>query len=390
MEPGRVLKREGARVRVGLQNNKTVLIEASCVQKVLTGQAADTASGAIDNSTGPDERQLRVDALREAVVLQNSILAQTKQSVRDLQIAGGASTRTSYLRTLRELIGPLPKGRTWRDEIKFSPVDFESTIRPTVDQFVQALGWPRGDAETFLVLARALRNGDTKYAASAYALCDAFFCAVKRNQTDATPPQDMYTALDELPAADGWADIEKPDRNGFRGVTSYQYLLVSRKEACFDEHGFGLFATSMLGHARQPKHCDVVCIEAAPADQLGCHEPLRFSPPGCDHKSDEGGFLREINEFITQRRAQGSTGGRQMPAEHALLNLDEVLSVRLYSGPAYQLINGFLRQIGELTGSFRSAVAENTQLTFAATVGHLCTDRMYRTRCVERGALREC
>jgi hypothetical protein len=33
--------------------------------------------------------------------------------------------------------------------------------------------------------------------------------------------------------------------------------------------------------------------------------------------------------------------------------VDEVIAIRLYSGPVYQPINIFLRQIANLTGEFR-------------------------------------
>jgi len=57
--------------------------------------------------------------------------------------------------------------------------------------------------------------------------------------------------------------------------------------------------------------------------------------------------------------------------DHAYLTRDEMLAVRLYSGPTYQLINGFLRQIARLTGDSRSAILRNPKLTFAATVACL-------------------
>ena len=46
--------------------------------------------------------------------------------------------------------------------------------------------------------------------------------------------------------------------------------------------------------------------------------------------------------------------------------------MRLYSGPAYQLINGFLRQVARLDGAHRVALARSLALSFAATVGHVC------------------
>jgi hypothetical protein len=45
--------------------------------------------------------------------------------------------------------------------------------------------------------------------------------------------------------------------------------------------------------------------------------------------------------------------------------------VRLYSGPAYQPINNYLRQLANLTGEYRKRVAQHAALSFSATVGHL-------------------
>jgi hypothetical protein len=81
-------------------------------------------------------------------------------------------------------------------------------------------------------------------------------------------------------------------------------------------------------------------------------------------------FLEQMNNFINSRREQGH--GVMLPDEHAFLNLDEVIAVRLYSGPAYQPINTFLRQISSLTDAFRHAVGQHPGLTYAATVGHIC------------------
>jgi len=54
-----------------------------------------------------------------------------------------------------------------------------------------------------------------------------------------------------------------------------------------------------------------------------------------------------------------------------LLSRDEVLAVRLYSGPAYQPINSYLRQVAALQGRHRAALASDPALTFAQTCRHL-------------------
>ena len=51
---------------------------------------------------------------------------------------------------------------------------------------------------------------------------------------------------------------------------------------------------------------------------------------------------RRINAFIRERRAQGH--GLDLAEGFAFLIMEEVLSIRLYSGPAYQPLNDFLRQ----------------------------------------------
>jgi len=56
----------------------------------------------------------------------------------------------------------------------------------------------------------------------------------------------------------------------------------------------------------------------------------------------------------------------------AFLNRNELLALRLYSGPAYQPINEFLRQLAVLRGEYRSTLARSPHLTFATTVGHIC------------------
>jgi hypothetical protein len=51
--------------------------------------------------------------------------------------------------------------------------------------------------------------------------------------------------------------------------------------------------------------------------------------------------------------------------------MDEALAVRLYSGPAFQPINTFLRQLAALSGEHRVALARHPGLSFAATCRHL-------------------
>ena len=98
----------------------------------------------------------------------------------------------------------------------------------------------------------------------------------------------------------------------------------------------------------------------------GCTPGVRDSKHAGKRPAD---FLREANGRIAARRAAGH--GVALPEAHALLTLDEVLAVRLYSGAAYQPINRFLRQLATLSGDFRAELAASVNQTFCATVGHM-------------------
>ena len=52
--------------------------------------------------------------------------------------------------------------------------------------------------------------------------------------------------------------------------------------------------------------------------------------------------------------------------------MDEVLAVRLYSGPSYQPLNTFLRQLAAVRGDYRLHLARAAAVTFTATIAHLC------------------
>ena len=80
-------------------------------------------------------------------------------------------------------------------------------------------------------------------------------------------------------------------------------------------------------------------------------------------------FLKRVNNFILDRRKQGH--GTFLEEEHALLKLDEVLAIRLYSGPGFQPINTFLRNVSKLDGQFREQLARHASLTFVATTRHV-------------------
>lgn len=99
--------------------------------------------------------------------------------------------------------------------------------------------------------------------------------------------------------------------------------------------------------------------------------------PGCtpgtrdanNHGKTPEQFCSEVNEFIRQRRSDGL--GTALLEKDAFLTLEEVLAIRLYSGPSYQPLNAFLRAVSSLQGRFRTELAAHAGLTFAATVRHI-------------------
>mmetsp|Transcript_48529 Transcript_48529/g.127834 ORF Transcript_48529/g.127834 Transcript_48529/m.127834 type:complete len:332 (-) Transcript_48529:328-1323(-) len=97
--------------------------------------------------------------------------------------------------------------------------------------------------------------------------------------------------------------------------------------------------------------------------------------PGMRDEGNEGmepsDFQARVNAHIRERRTVGL--GQQLADEFAYLGVEETLAVRLYSGPCFQPVNDFLRQIARLTGLHRNAIACHANLTFTATVAHLCS-----------------
>ena len=105
----------------------------------------------------------------------------------------------------------------------------------------------------------------------------------------------------------------------------------------------------------------------------GCAQCKPNCTPGTRDANNDGksvhDFRREINDLIRSRRAQGY--GLQLPEQYAFLSSDEVIAVRLYTGPGYQLINGFLRSISTLSSSYRREIVQHPRLSMASTVVHL-------------------
>jgi hypothetical protein len=96
-------------------------------------------------------------------------------------------------------------------------------------------------------------------------------------------------------------------------------------------------------------------------------------------------FMEEASAYILEQKSleQATTTDRSRVAsstemyrpahstEEHLLTKNEVLTLRLYSGPAFQLINSFLRELGKLGGDWRRRISCLPEFTFAATTRHI-------------------
>mmetsp|Transcript_18409 Transcript_18409/g.27975 ORF Transcript_18409/g.27975 Transcript_18409/m.27975 type:complete len:774 (+) Transcript_18409:71-2392(+) len=80
-------------------------------------------------------------------------------------------------------------------------------------------------------------------------------------------------------------------------------------------------------------------------------------------------FLNRVNDRIASRREIGL--GIGLNDRDAFLSMDEVLSVRLYSGPAYLPINTFLREISACSGEYRRILCNHPLRSFTATCRHI-------------------
>jgi len=77
-------------------------------------------------------------------------------------------------------------------------------------------------------------------------------------------------------------------------------------------------------------------------------------------------FLDEINAALRACARKAAKG--EAAAE---LTLNEMLAIRLYTGPAYQPLNVFLREVSKLGADWRRRLARSHQFSYAATVRHL-------------------
>jgi hypothetical protein len=91
-----------------------------------------------------------------------------------------------------------------------------------------------------------------------------------------------------------------------------------------------------------------------------------------DRQRDRGHEGWTIEEFHQQINMKVIEDGHKRGIEDPpLLNKNEVIGLRLYTGPAYVPINVFLREVAKVGAEWRKKLARSHKLTYAAIVGHI-------------------
>ena len=102
---------------------------------------------------------------------------------------------------------------------------------------------------------------------------------------------------------------------------------------------------------------------------VGLSESVKSQFEGNRDKGHEGWTLEQ---FCTKVNAMVLENARQKGIDDVPeLTSKEVLAIRLYSGPAYQPINEFLREVSKLGAHWRKALSRSHQFSYASTVRHL-------------------
>lgn len=81
-------------------------------------------------------------------------------------------------------------------------------------------------------------------------------------------------------------------------------------------------------------------------------------------------FLAAANKHIADGMER--LGQTLEPSLHFLTE-EEVMAVRLYTGPGFQAVNNFLREMGKLSRHMRNRLARCAELTYAATTRAICS-----------------
>jgi hypothetical protein len=86
-------------------------------------------------------------------------------------------------------------------------------------------------------------------------------------------------------------------------------------------------------------------------------------------------FMEEGNDYIRKHHDfKAIEQHAKKRGDHLLLlNEEECIAIRLYTGPAYVPINTFLREVNKMGRAWRAKTSHLTELSYSSTVAHLTT-----------------
>jgi hypothetical protein len=100
--------------------------------------------------------------------------------------------------------------------------------------------------------------------------------------------------------------------------------------------------------------------------------------------------LREHSSAAVAVDSDQTRRHKEELSESLMLSMDEVIAIRLYTGPAFQPINNFLREISKVGVEWRRRLAKYEALTYAATVQNLANGlrKLVRVKEISKDAAR--
>jgi hypothetical protein len=115
---------------------------------------------------------------------------------------------------------------------------------------------------------------------------------------------------------------------------------------------------------------------------------------GSSHRSVRGNSL---SDFTPQEQRDRLL--LLIENEHLLLNREEAIAIRLYTGPAYQPLNTFLRELAKVGKDWRVKLAKNRALSYSSTckflvdglrklvrVNRFVAKHAHKTHCIQHAA----
>eukprot|EP01006_Ploeotia_vitrea_P060140 TRINITY_DN75367_c0_g1_i1.p1 TRINITY_DN75367_c0_g1~~TRINITY_DN75367_c0_g1_i1.p1 ORF type:complete len:662 (+),score=42.20 TRINITY_DN75367_c0_g1_i1:263-1987(+) len=111
------------------------------------------------------------------------------------------------------------------------------------------------------------------------------------------------------------------------------------------------------------------------ADHSGKHEwdyvlnPTKCAPGAARDNGHDGFSIEKYRTIVNEHIAKVAPQDKR----HIQLTYDEIIGLRLYTGPAYVMMNEFLREVSKLCGRWRKKLAQDPVYTYSATIGNVYT-----------------